>query len=159
MKFPWHHEQVSLLRHLFITENLSAGEIAYEISRRYRVPVDRNAVCGKLWRLGLHRHDPRREREVRARAARDARIRAAAGEPPRLPRKDAPPLVPDKPQPPKPKPKPPKRGMTLVNLTDDRCRWPVGHHKRHGWLFCGTQDADLTGGKPYCDEHSRIAYA
>ena len=45
--------------------------------------------------------------------------------------------------------------VTLLELTNSTCRWPVDvGNETH---FCG-HAADLATGRPYCDAHTRIAF-
>lgn len=44
---------------------------------------------------------------------------------------------------------------SLMELTDKRCRWPIGDPGDPDFFFCGGQAAE---GLPYCAYHSRIAY-
>ncbi|MDR1025951.1 MAG: GcrA family cell cycle regulator, partial [Lactobacillus sp.] len=45
--------------------------------------------------------------------------------------------------------------VTLTNLDNHTCRWPVGDPKDEGFHFCGKK---IRVGQTYCDEHSSIAY-
>ena len=36
-----------------------------------------------------------------------------------------------------------------------RCCWPIGDPKLPGFAFCGTS---IIPGRPYCEEHSNLAY-
>lgn len=49
-------------------------------------------------------------------------------------------------------------GKSLLELTNDTCRWPHGDPGTQGFFFCGEPGADLEGGKPYCVPHARRAY-
>lgn len=90
--------------------------------------VSRSAVLGKIFRLRLG-------------AAPSAGAKAA----------EAPPL--------KRSPGPrPRRGKTLLELTNHSCRWPHGEPGRRGFHFCGADTADLERGMPYCARHARLAY-
>jgi GcrA cell cycle regulator len=44
---------------------------------------------------------------------------------------------------------------TLLELTEDTCRWPIGDPASAEFFFCGGKP--ITG-LPYCAHHSRIAY-
>lgn len=54
---------------------------------------------------------------------------------------------------------PRRRGISLLDLTNDTCRWPHGEPGKRGFFFCGAPDADLEGGRPYCARHMRRAYS
>lgn len=45
--------------------------------------------------------------------------------------------------------------MTLMDLKLNSCRWPVGEPKDADFHFCGK---DTVTGKPYCQEHCKVAY-
>ncbi len=42
-----------------------------------------------------------------------------------------------------------------VEWSRNRCCWPIGDPKLPGFLFCGTS---IIPGRPYCEEHSNLAY-
>jgi GcrA cell cycle regulator len=44
---------------------------------------------------------------------------------------------------------------TLLELTEDTCRWPIGDPASPEFFFCGGKP--LTS-LPYCGYHSRVAY-
>ena len=44
---------------------------------------------------------------------------------------------------------------TLLELTEETCRWPIGDPGQPDFFFCGGQT--ITG-LPYCAYHSRVAY-
>ncbi len=44
----------------------------------------------------------------------------------------------------------------LMELTERSCRWPVGDPSTPNFWFCGKQTVQT--GKPYCEEHSALAY-
>ena len=46
----------------------------------------------------------------------------------------------------------------LLELTPQRCRWPIGDPVKPGFMFCGAFDADLGDGRPYCRAHAHMAY-
>jgi GcrA cell cycle regulator len=51
-----------------------------------------------------------------------------------------------------------KRGKTLLELTNNTCRWPHGRPGTEKFHFCGAPEADLERGIPYCARHMRRAY-
>jgi GcrA cell cycle regulator len=51
-----------------------------------------------------------------------------------------------------------KRGKTLLELTNDTCRWPIGDPSKKSFHFCGEPGADLENGVPYCERHRQRAY-
>ncbi len=50
---------------------------------------------------------------------------------------------------------PPEQRRTLLELTNETCRWPCGDPGTQGFFFCGGQTAPSL---PYCKFHCRIAY-
>lgn len=50
-----------------------------------------------------------------------------------------------------------ERPCSLVDLTNESCRWPHGDPGRPGFYFCGAPDADLSDGRPYCPLHAKAA--
>ena len=42
-----------------------------------------------------------------------------------------------------------------VEWSRNRCCWPIGDPKLPGFSFCGTS---IMPGRPYCEEHSKLAY-
>ena len=42
-----------------------------------------------------------------------------------------------------------------VEWSRNRCCWPIGDPKLPGFSFCGTT---IIPGRPYCEEHSNLAY-
>ncbi len=145
----WTDERIVLLKALF-ERGCTCREMAYEIG------VSRNAVIGKLARMSLTRgrsaRVPRAERRAdaapqRARGARQLQILLKE----RVERSGAGPLPPvvealSIPQGP---------GCSLLELGDDKCRWPIGDADTTGILFCGNNPV---GGLPYCAGHARLAY-
>lgn len=46
----------------------------------------------------------------------------------------------------------------LLDLTNERCRWPLGPSMDRAELFCGSPEADFAAGVVYCSAHSAIAF-
>jgi GcrA cell cycle regulator len=143
----WTDERIERLKSHF-EAGLSCREIAADIG------VSRNAVIGKLTRLNLTRGRGRDERrpETRgnARAARAvprlqyAMLAAIYGEG-EAPRFEAPILTAiDE-----------TNRCSLLDLTENRCRWPISTPGADDFCFCGNISPD---GQPYCAGHSRLAY-
>jgi GcrA cell cycle regulator len=58
-----------------------------------------------------------------------------------------------------PSPVAPKmRRITLMELSESTCRWPIGEPKSPKFRYCGAYGADNTQGHPYCPYHSWTAY-
>lgn len=50
---------------------------------------------------------------------------------------------------------PMSRNLTLVQLSDRTCKWPLGDPLSPDFRFCGNHSGD---GTPYCAHHARIAF-
>src|SRR4051794_7997204 len=141
----WTAERVELLK-LRFEAGLSCREIADDIG------VSRNAVIGKLSRLNLTRGKGGDQR-------RPPRKEAAKGHRPRaVPRvqyqmlvtlyADPTPTADDEPIQNGP-------GCSLLELSAERCRWPINTPGSEDFCFCGNMPLD---GLPYCAGHTRLAY-
>lgn len=47
------------------------------------------------------------------------------------------------------------KGVTILDLTERMCKWPIGDPKHPDFRFCGHQSVQ---GMPYCAEHCAMAY-
>jgi len=137
----WTTERVELLKRHF-EEGLSCREIAASIG------VSRNAVIGKLSRLGLTRgpiDTETRETTAKARAAKSSprqqyRILQAVyvnGQ-----------AICDAPV-------ASEHPCSLYELSEQRCRWPISTPGAEDFCFCGNMPLN---GLPYCSGHTRLAY-
>lgn len=148
----WDDARTERLKKLF-ADGLSASRIASELNREFKIGLTRNAVCGKLSRLGLHTGTPGRAVGPRVRKQRAPAQSSARVTRPSPPPRAAPPIEPDNDQP------DPQFACTLIELTDKSCRWPYGHPAADTFRFCGVRNADLAAGIPYCERHRRKAAA
>ena len=151
----WTDERVEILKKLW-ADGLSASQIANELGS-----ITRNAVIGKVHRLGL---------------AGRAKSASAASARPRKPRANTPTIRVSRPS---------MRGNTalaasvmydmdlahepemvenvvpigqrcsILELSDAKCRWPIGDPGMPEFFFCGGPSIE---GAPYCSYHSRVAY-
>ena len=147
----WTDERIERLKSDF-EAGLSCREIAANIG------VSRNAVIGKLTRLNLTRGRGSDERRQEARQA----TRGDAAHPRAVPRlqyamlaaiygeDEAPPLAA-----PMFEPIDEANRCSLLDLTENRCRWPISTPGADDFCFCGNGSPD---GQPYCAGHSRLAY-
>lgn len=120
---------------------LSMGEIADKLSLEFQIAITRNSVIGRCGRIGLKRGGI----TVKVRAAKKAGERKIRIRPIRV---DAP-IVPEI-QP----PADPTSGISLLQLKNDTCRWPLGEMQdRPPYLFCG--QVVFVG--PYCTAHHERA--
>ncbi|MCC6889492.1 MAG: GcrA family cell cycle regulator [Hyphomicrobiales bacterium] len=149
----WTDERVEMLKKLW-SDGLSASQIAAELGG-----ITRNAVIGKVHRLGLSGR---------------AKSPASTAPRPRKPRSHVHMLR---------VPRPSVRGntallhvldddvldepelldnvipigqrRTILELTEQTCRWPIGDPGNPDFFFCG---GPSLSGLPYCAYHSRVAY-
>lgn len=128
----WPPERIELLKQRW-AEGLSASQIGAEFG------LTRNAIIGKVHRLGLEKRARGQNMARRPRAARTAPYKAPLT------------IIQNEPLPPEPE-LPPFTGtpVTLMQLEDHQCRWPV--RGPDGDLYCGAP-AD----KSWCTYHARLA--
>ncbi len=50
---------------------------------------------------------------------------------------------------------PPREGLTIMELREGMCRWPLGDPTRPEFRYCG---GNAVAGLPYCTYHAQIAY-
>ncbi|MDJ1158014.1 GcrA family cell cycle regulator [Chelatococcus sp. SYSU_G07232] len=157
----WSDERVELLRKLW-SDGLSASQIAAELGG-----VTRNAVIGKVHRLGL---------SGRAKSPTPAasRPRTKVTRPPSHPMShgnptavrgnvalaasaapEAEPEVEEAPAPRENVVVPLSERVTIMELREFMCRWPMGDPTSAEFRFCGAKSVT---GLPYCSYHARIAY-
>ncbi|MFN6924711.1 MAG: GcrA family cell cycle regulator [Tabrizicola sp.] len=186
----WTDERVETLKRMW-SEGQSASQIAKELGG-----VTRNAVIGKVHRLGLSNRvggkddeeeapapaaaAPRAEPAARPEAA-PAAPRAEPQQRPAAPAGAAPatnvtPLPVRKAIIPAGQPLPPQpslneispealasvrevekraRKLTLMELTERTCKWPIGDPATDEFWFCGLPSLP---GKPYCEAHVGVAF-
>ena len=141
---PWTAERIEQLRNC-VTSGLSCSQIAAEIG------VTRNAVIGKIHRLGLSpgrpaapaRSCPPRVRPPRLSPQRQF-LRLAFAQAPSVAGEDA-----------EPTPLESMQCCSLLELAPGKCRWPVGDPCKADFAYCGNQ---AVGGFSYCAGHARMAY-
>lgn len=146
----WTDERVELLKKLW-QDGLSASQIAKQLGG-----VTRNAVIGKVHRLGLSgRAAPSKPQRTVFKPARAPRPAAAAAAP-SAPRRIAEPVAAAHPAP------APVRYVdeapgtaTVLTLGAHMCKWPIGDPSLDSFTFCGRRSEE-TG--PYCHEHAQVAY-
>jgi GcrA cell cycle regulator len=151
----WTTERVQQLRS-FVTAGFTCSQIADEIG------VTRNAVIGKIHRLGLSPGRKPAGVAQRMRAASTARTqttntqsrRALIARLMRATTADAPPLAPATTTIEAPAVESGPR-RTLLELTAGCCRWPLGEPGHDDFGFCGN---DAVTGISYCAGHARLAY-
>ena len=151
----WTDERVEMLKKLW-SEGLSASQIAAEIGS-----VTRNAVIGKVHRLGLsgrgkaksssHQRVKKPSRTPSAPAAIGEQVPLSAGAiaPIPLAMEQEPVATMDDVV------VPMSERVTIMDLRESMCRWPMGDPTKAEFRFCGARSVT---GLPYCTHHSRIAY-
>ena len=189
----WTDERVETLKRMW-GEGQSASAIAKELGG-----VTRNAVIGKVHRLGLSNRteEPEAAAAAPAAAPQPAAAPAKKAEKKPAPPKAAPEPVAEKPAPvaeekpapqqsftpvprrpivPAGQPLPPQpsaneispealasvrevekkaRKLSLMELTERTCKWPIGDPATEKFWFCGLPSQP---GKPYCEAHVSVAF-
>ncbi len=142
----WTEDRVETLSKLW-ADGLSASQIAKLLGG-----VTRNAVIGKVHRLGLSGRVKTSKPAKRAPRTTTAKTRTTAPSMPRMPRRTA--IIPS-PVPIEAKKLPSGEFATIMTITDHMCKWPLGDPSTSDFRFCG-RSADK--GDPYCKAHSQVAY-
>ena len=149
----WTEDRIAALTRLW-AEGWSASQIAERMGS-----VTRNAVISKARRLRLPDRKGKYQRKARP-----------SGRDPHKHRRQTPPVHPwklnrhpSKSLPsaeqslnaPRSLPEPVSLRLTLLELTENTCRWPIGDPQDANFHFCGCQSS---GNGPYCEHHARIAF-
>ena len=159
----WTEERVELLKQLWL-EGLSASQVAAKLGDG----ITRNAVIGKLHRLGLSGRGsptrvsrPRTRRPRKPSAPRKVSARnstnGAATPPPARANVSArattrPEIIPE---PILLQNIPHSERIGILDLTEKTCRWPLGDPGTEDFCFCAKTPQS---GTPYCDYHASLAY-
>ncbi len=172
----WTDERVELLKKMW-GEGQSASQIAKELGG-----VTRNAVIGKVHRLGLsNRATGTTKTEAKPKAASKPEPNPKPAPKQAAPSAPVADLAP-KPLParkqiiPAGQPLPPQpsaneispealakvsaiekkaKKLSLMELTERTCKWPVGDPATEDFWFCGLP---VQQGKPYCEAHVGVAF-
>jgi GcrA cell cycle regulator len=156
----WTDERVELLRKLW-SEGLSASQIAAHLGG-----VSRNAVIGKVHRLKLSSRAratstaPRPKRAPRASSApRTSSSRphghSTIGATALKQQFYAEPVAERQLRPIENIVVPIARKLTLIQLNDKTCKWPIGDPLTEEFHFCGNDSGESS---PYCAYHARLAF-
>ncbi|MBO9467866.1 GcrA cell cycle regulator [Pelagimonas phthalicica] len=181
----WTDERVELLKKMW-GEGQSASQIAKELGG-----VTRNAVIGKVHRLGLSNRAGSGGGDAKAKAKAEPKPKPApkpkaeaAPKPKPAPKPEPAAAAPAAPAPvparkqiiPAGQPLPPQpsaneispealarvsevekkaKKLTLMELTERTCKWPVGDPATDDFWFCGLP---VQQGKPYCEAHVGVAF-
>lgn len=159
----WTDDRVATLTKMW-KDGRSAAEIAKELGG-----VTRNAVIGKAHRLGLSgRASPIKKKKE---TAKKTTTKAAAKKTTKTTKKKAAAKTEEKVEasakqqkmvtdaikaaaaeaPSKAK----EGGITLLELTERVCKWPIGDPQESDFHFCGMPSLNSL---PYCEEHAAMAY-
>ncbi len=129
-KQTWTDERVNLLKSMW-----GAGKTAAEIAHQLGGGITRNAVIGKAHRLGLSgRISPISTKKIEKSHHIPPAAAALLAEP--VYEKSA-------------------SSVSMLELTEKTCRWPLGDPKKAGFHFCGARPVP---GVPYCGHHAMAAY-
>ncbi len=156
----WNDERVESLRKMWM-DGLSASQIAAELGNG----ITRNAVIGKVHRLGL-------SGRVKAPSSAPSRPRIQQPRPARNPAQRRPsggggiqgntalaysyrPQTAPAPKPVEDVVVPMCDPVTIMDLRETMCRWPLGDPSTSEFRYCGGK-SDV--GVSYCAYHSRMAY-
>jgi GcrA cell cycle regulator len=140
----WTSERMEQLR-TFVDAGLTCSQIAVEIG------VTRNAVIGKIHRLGLSPGSPaaapafRKPQRIRPRVTQRQMVRAILAVP--LQKPEAMVLEVE--------PANSAHRCSLLELAHGKCRWPLNDPTGEDFVFCGN---DAVAGTSYCAGHVRMAY-
>lgn len=161
----WTDERVELLRKLWL-EGLSASRIAAELAGG----VTRNAVIGKVHRLGLSGRIKAQASTGNTRLRPDTKPLGANARNPVTQRPSAMSVrgnnalalqpraltAPDVRRDSRNVVVPMTAPVTIMELRESMCRWPVGDPASSDFRYCGGKAP--IGEGPYCSYHSRMAY-
>jgi GcrA cell cycle regulator len=131
----------------------TCSRIASELNDKFSIALTRNAVIGKMQRLGLVKPGPPlppspppkppRRRKPPQQIARAAVVSESAMTETEPTDHDLDiPLA---------------QRRALFDLENHHCRWPIGNPGHPGFFFCGATDADLAGSRPYCAYHDALS--
>lgn len=159
----WTAEQDALLRKLWANPDMSTTQIASEMGC-----ASRNKVIGRAYRLGLESRKPAGKNTFKNKAQtaeQTAMLRRIKSGKPRgqfsVKIKHTKSVAP---MPPPPldvadSEIPAAQRQTILSLTNETCRWPVGDPGTPGFFFCGHASANVDGGQPYCAAHAKRAFS
>ena len=142
----WTAERIEQLRHC-VGSGLTCSQIAAEIG------VTRNAVIGKIHRLGLSparpagapaRSCPPRVRHPRI-SPHSRLLRLIGAEAPGIATDAITELAPIE----------SAQRCSLLEIAQDKCHWPIGDPHAADFAFCGNETVT---GFSYCAGHARMAY-
>lgn len=152
----WTDERIERLKKLW-SEGLSASQIAAELGG-----VTRNAVIGKVHRLhlsgrvktsGASTQRSRKAVRAPARATTTQRVVTQRGNLAVVQTVEVEEVVAYRPA--EEVVVPISRRISIMELREGTCRWPLGDPLDPDFVFCG---GDCDVGKPYCGAHATVAF-
>ncbi len=150
MSFPtWTDEQVDRLRDLCGSPECgTTAWIARQINTEFGTTYSKNAIIGKMGRSEIIAPHPKGNTRPTERAARIRKPKFNFAKPAQVVVQDSPAIMPTE--------FPNK--CSLLELTNETCRWPMGDPMEITFFFCGQPEADLSNRVPYCRAHAWAAY-
>ncbi len=136
----WTSEKVEKLKELW-TKGFTASQIAEKLG-----DTTRNAVIGKAHRLNLEARAPSKQPNI-PRSKDNKQIIKKTASPMSRKAKFQSILLDKSFEPENPK--------SLEELTEDTCKWPIGHPNEEKFYFCGRKPE---GDFPYCKLHVLYAF-
>ncbi|WGM32322.1 GcrA family cell cycle regulator [Brevundimonas sp. NIBR11] len=157
MTAGWTEDRVGALKKLWLE-----GQSASQIAKQLGGGVTRNAVIGKVHRLGLSGRATPSQPARAATTFRPARTRTTPPAQPSAPRR----LEGGRVEAAAPAPRPVAVAPTLPSVAElpgtatvmtlgaHMCKWPIGDPSSTEFSFCGRRASEGV----YCVEHARVAY-
>lgn len=162
----WTDERINLLKKMW-KEGKSAADIAKTLGKG----VTRNAVIGKAHRMGLSgrpspikKPAPAPKKDSAKKASPVAAVPVKGGKkavtapaPAAKKEKESAVLAKEAEELKKIEKEtlPPGGGVSLLDLTERMCKWPIGDPREADFAFCGRA---IRPGTPYCPAHAAMAY-
>lgn len=145
----WTEQQVDRLRLLCASPECgTTAWLARRINDEFGTDYTKNAVIGKMGRSKIAAPHPKGNNKPTERAAKIKRPKFNFAKPFSVPIVDnSPPTMPTE--------FPNK--CSLLELTNETCRFPIGDPLAADFFFCGQPEADLSNKVPYCRAHARAA--
>jgi GcrA cell cycle regulator len=156
MTAGWTEDRVGALKKLWLE-----GQSASQIAKQLGGGVTRNAVIGKVHRLGLSgRATPSQPARTATANFRPARVRTTPPVQPSAPRR----IEGGRIEAAQPRPAPVAVALpavqelpgtaTVMTLGAHMCKWPIGDPSSTEFSFCGRRASEGV----YCGEHAKVAY-
>jgi len=133
--YYWDDERTSLLK-ILLEQGLSAQNIADTMNGRFKTEFTRAAIIGRANRIKAKFKKPVIEKQPRKRKV--IMVVEKAPPPPEI--IDLPVFLEQ------------KTGITMLELNDDTCRWPLGESPPY--LYCGK----IVNRGSYCAGHAELSY-